>query len=118
MKQIRILILGSTIILAGCVSAGAQQPQAGSEVKMGGMMRGSGKMMMDMMKMDSNNDGKITKDEFMKSHEAMFDMMKGKDGVIDATSMAKHCDMMHGMMTGSMGKHDNMPQHEMGKPNR
>ena len=117
MKQTRILILASAIILAGCATAGAQQPQAGGGMNMGAMMGGSNKM-MDMMKMDPNKDGKITKEEFMKSHEAMFDMMKGKDGAIDATSMGKHCNMMHGMMMGGMQEPSGAPKRDMGQTTR
>ncbi|SMP81074.1 hypothetical protein [Noviherbaspirillum suwonense] len=105
MKQTRVLILASAIILAGCASVGAQ-PAAEDGMRMDGMMGGS----HGMMKMDSNSDGKITKEEFMKSHEAMFDMMKGKDGTIDAAGMGKRCNMMHGMMMGAMQSHGGMPK--------
>lgn len=104
MKQTRVLIFASTIIVAGCASVGAQ-PAAENGMRMGGMMGGS----HGMMKMDSNSDGKITKEEFMKSHEAMFDMMKGKDGTIDASGMGKRCNMMHGMMDGTQS-HGGMPR--------
>ena len=33
-----------------------------------------------MTKMDTNGDGMLSKDEFMKGHEIMFDRMKGPDG--------------------------------------
>lgn len=86
-------------------------------MKMGAMMGGSHNM-MGMMKMDPNKDGKITKEEFMKSHEAMFDMMKGKDGAIDAASMGKHCKMMQGMMMGGMQEQGSMPKRDMGQTSR
>jgi uncharacterized low-complexity protein len=40
--------------------------------------------------MDANNDGTISKEEFVKGHEAMFDAMDtNKDGVLDASEMGK-----------------------------
>jgi hypothetical protein len=44
--------------------------------------------------MDSNNDGFISKDEFMSAHEKMFNQMKSKDGVIDVKNMPMCCKMM------------------------
>lgn len=40
--------------------------------------------MMQMKNMDTDNDGTISKEEFMKAHEAMWDKMKkNKDGLVD-----------------------------------
>lgn len=40
--------------------------------------------------MDANNDGTISKEEFVKGHEAMFDAMDtNQDGVLDANEMGK-----------------------------
>ena len=53
-------------------------------------------MMMDMKAMDTNHDGMISKQEFMKYHEKMWAMMKkNKSGMVDMKDM----EMMHdGMM--------------------
>ena len=57
-------------------------------------MKHSKDMMMKMM--DPNGDGMISKDEFMKHHEKMYEgMKKNKDGMVDMKDM----QMMHdGMM--------------------
>ncbi|MDB6061744.1 MAG: EF-hand domain pair family protein [Verrucomicrobiaceae bacterium] len=46
-----------------------------------------GMEMHDMKAMDTNGDGMISKAEFMKYHEAKFDKMKNKDGMLDVKSM-------------------------------
>ena len=65
-------------------------------------------MMMDMKKMDANGDGMISKEEFMKYHESMYDgMKKNKDGMVDMKDM----QMMHeGMMKGDHMMKDKMSQ--------
>ena len=48
--------------------------------------------MMQMKNMDTDNDGTVSKEEFMKAHEAMWDgMKKNKDGLVDVKEM----QMMH-----------------------
>lgn len=42
---------------------------------------------MSMKMMDTNNDGMISKDEFMTYHEAMFDNMKQTDGMVNIKDM-------------------------------
>ncbi len=68
-------------------------------------MKGEGGMKM----MDTNKDGMISKDEFMKHHEMMYEKMKKNSaGMIDMKDMeamhrdmaSMHKDMKHGM------KHD------------
>lgn len=56
-------------------------------------MPGGKNMMMESMmkKMDANSDGMLSKDEFMKGHEKMFDRMKGKNGMIDLAGQAGCC---------------------------
>jgi uncharacterized low-complexity protein len=54
-----------------------------------------------MARMDTDGDGKVTKDEFMKGHEAMFDKIDTNgDGVIDAGERAAHMAKMKGFMQG------------------
>lgn len=44
-----------------------------------------------MRRMDANGDGKVTKEEFMQGHDAMFDAMDTNgDGVIDAEERRGH----------------------------
>ncbi|MEO7320610.1 MAG: hypothetical protein ABIW02_03120 [Nitrosospira sp.] len=50
--------------------------------KYGGAKSGEGKCGMSMV--DANKDGKVTKEEFLKHHEAIFDRIDAnKDGAID-----------------------------------
>jgi len=66
------------------------------EGKCGGMKAGEGKCGMSMM--DANKDGKVSKEEFVKQHEAMFGTMDAnKDGFLDNTEMGK-------MMQGKCGE--------------
>lgn len=60
----------------------------------------------DMKMMDTNKDGMISKDEFMKHHEMMWDKMKkNSGGSVDMKDMeAMHKDM------GT--KHKDMMKHE------
>ena len=51
-----------------------------------------------MASMDANKDGKVSKEEFIKAHEAMFGTMDAnKDGFLDKTEMGK-------MMQGKCGE--------------
>ena len=44
-----------------------------------------------MERMDANGDGKVTREEFMQGHDAMFDAMDTNgDGVIDAEERSGH----------------------------
>ncbi len=71
----------------------AQKDGMGMGMGMGtGMKMGMG---MDAKAMDSNSDGMISKDEFMKHHEAMFDKMKkGNNGMVSL----KDWEAMHSGM--------------------
>jgi len=67
-----------------------------------------------MMNMDTNGDGMLSKEEFMKGHDTMFDRMKGPNGMISLKDMQmKGMGMMgHGSMTdqsGATGTGQSMP---------
>ncbi len=88
-------IFKSTLVVAAlmCTSTFAF---AHDEMKHDGMMHEG------MKGMDANGDGMISKEEFMKFHEAKFDEMpKNKDGMV----MVKDMEMMH---HDKMMKHDDM----------
>jgi hypothetical protein len=61
-------------------------------------------MKMDFKMMDTNGDGMISKDEFMKFHEMMFDKMKknsaGMVAMKDMEMMHHDMQMMHGKSDG------------------
>ena len=65
-----------------------------------------------MKSMDTNGDGMISKDEFMKAHEAKWNaMQKNKDGMVSIADMEK---MHHDKMAkhSDMKKHDDMMKKE------
>jgi len=69
--------------LSGCAMGGMK----------GGMAMKGG---MDMKMMDTNNDAMISRAEFMKHHEAMYDKMKkDSSGMVSVKDMQM---MMHDMM--------------------
>ncbi|UVW30061.1 hypothetical protein [Massilia sp. H6] len=76
-------------------------------------------MAMDKMKMmDTNGDGMISKDEFMKAHETMYmQMKKNAAGMVDVKEMhmmmKKKMDNKHKDMP--MGHHEKMKSDGMGK---
>lgn len=85
MKKAFWLIIPFTVAATGCAWHGA-----------GGQGYGHGprhgmQHMQHMQEMDTNSDGVASREEFMKFHEAMFDRMKNKDGVIDLNAMRGHC---------------------------
>jgi len=56
-----------------------------AEGKYGGKMKGESRCAGMMKKMDADGDGRITREEFMAGHEAIFNAKdKNGDGVIDA----------------------------------
>src|SRR4051812_15664510 len=71
----------------------------------------------DMMKMDTNNDGMVSREEYMKYHEAMWDKMKkNKNGMVDVKGGAMKGDAMKGdAMKGGAMKGDAMKGDAMAK---
>ena len=70
----------------------------------GGNSKGKGKGgegKCGMARMDADGDGKVTKDEFMQGHEAMFHKIdQNGDGVIDQAERDAHMNKMKGFMKG------------------
>jgi hypothetical protein len=98
-----------TVILAVAMLASTTSAFAMDDMKMGQPMD-----MASMMKMmDTNNDGMVSKEEFMKHHEMMFDKMKkNKMGMIDMKDMP----MMHmGMSKDMKMTKDQMKKENMSK---
>jgi uncharacterized low-complexity protein len=96
------------------LSGGYQVAQM-AEGKCGGMKSGTGGMGRgcDMKALDADGDGKITKEEFTKYHDAMFGKMDtNADGVVDA---AEHGKMMEGMCGGKAGMEGKCGAGMMGK---
>jgi EF hand len=73
------------IIVSGALACSSFASVAAEDMK-------CGHGMMQMKNMDTDNDGTVSKEEFMKAHEAMWDgMKKNKDGLVDVKEM----QMMH-----------------------
>lgn len=104
MKASSILILTAALAVAGCTTAQSGQNMPGSNTPMGKMQGDRDHHMMMMQNMDANGDGKITKEEFMRFHEDMFDQMKNQEGVIDMKDMKS----MHPQGCGGMMRHEQM----------
>ena len=110
MNKVNLLTIAFSLVATGCTAIAAEEKKAGD-----GMMGTS--MMGNMLKkMDANSDGMLSKDEFMKGHEQMFDMMKNKDGMVDMKNMQKSCMGMMG--SGNMMGGGQMMQRGMGEANK
>jgi len=92
MKTFTALSLAALVFasLSGCAQDSMMMRQ--------GFMQGAAGMKggMDMKMLDTNNDAMISKEEFMKHHESMYDKMK-KDGngMVSVKGMQM---MMHDMI--------------------
>lgn len=116
------VVVGAAFVLSLISSpfvTAADQPLAGGDpgrgslilAQMGGMggkdkMEGCGKNMGAMM--DTDKDGKVSKDEFTKHHDETFAQMDAnKDGTLDQSEMGHMGKMMEshcaGPMKGGMG---------------
>ena len=89
----KLISMGLAAMLCGAgMSATAQDTMKKDSMKDGMHMKDGMGMKMDMKKMDANSDGMISKQEFMKYHEAMFDgMKKDSNGMVSMKDM----DMMN-----------------------
>lgn len=107
------------VIMIGLMSAEMTQVSLANshmESERGGMHGMHEAMDSKMSTMDANKDGMVSKDEFMKAHEAMFDRMKGANGMISLKDMAaKHEGMMGGGKMGCPGMMGHAPHHQGGK---
>jgi EF hand len=69
------------VIVSGALACSSFPSIAAEDMK-------CGHGMTQMKNMDTDNDGTVSKEEFMKSHEAMWDgMKKNKDGLVDVKEM-------------------------------
>lgn len=90
----------TTVLAADATQSSSHQHQSGQAA---GHSHGDAKSGVEhghqcehMGPVDTNKDGKISKEEFMKHHEAMFDKKDAnKDGVIDQSEMHRMMDHMH-----------------------
>lgn len=90
MNAVKYPIVASALAAGAAIAAAPGGGQPESQNSMMGMMK-------HMKAMDSNGDGMVSKDEFMKSHEAMYEMLKkNKEGQVNMTEMPM-CSMMDGM---------------------
>ncbi|MHB8473724.1 MAG: EF-hand domain-containing protein [Gammaproteobacteria bacterium] len=88
---------GMTALSSGYTVAAADSMD--SHMPAGASKAGEG--MCGMKKLDTNGDGKISKEEFMSHMESMFAMMDtNKDGTLDKEEFAK---MREGKCGGKMG---------------
>lgn len=90
----KLISTGLIAVLFGAGFSGCAQD---GMMNHGAIMGGTGMQGgMGMKSMDVNNDGMISKEEFMKHHEAMFDKMKkDSNGMVSMKDMPM---MMDGMM--------------------
>jgi hypothetical protein len=89
---------------AAAASDGYTLAAADTPSKCGGGMNPD-KRGCKMMQMDSNGDGKVSKDEFMQGHAAKFEKMDSNgDGALDAAEQRAHKGMMRDEMMGKCGQ--------------
>jgi hypothetical protein len=78
------------------LTLGATSVSAADAPKDGGHQHHGHQCHDKMSAVDLNKDSKISKEEFMKHHEAMFDKKDtNKDGFLDESEMHKMMDHMH-----------------------
>lgn len=113
MKKLVTASIASAVLLSlSTLAYSDRHGGMGKDMPMGkdtGMDKGMTMMMgAEMTEMDTNKDGKISKDEFTKHHDQMFTQMdKNADGMIDASERAA-MKGMHGKDHGKDHKDTNM----------
>ena len=91
----KLLSLGIAAVLLAGVSGCAQDSMMKRDGMQGNMAMKDGMGMQMVKMMDMNNDGMISRDEFMKHHEAMYDKMKkGSGGMVSVMDMQMEMDLM------------------------
>ncbi len=92
--------LGSGYMVAAATDGKCGQGKCGGMAKATSAKAGEGKCGAGRCDMaDGNNDGKVSKEEFAKHHDAMFKAMDtNKDGFLDKSEMGK---MMEGKCGGA-----------------
>lgn len=91
----KLLSIGIAAIVLVGVAGCAQDGMMKRDSMQGGMAMKDGMGMQMMKMMDTNGDGMISKDEFMKHHEAMYDnMKKGSNGMVSMMEMQRMMDEM------------------------
>ena len=88
----------AAVLISATGSIAAAQDMTNGEMDMGnmdmGMMRGC---MQGMQRMDANEDGEISKDEFVRAHEEMFAAMdQDGDGALDEKNGEMMMNCCHG----------------------
>ena len=83
-----LLSMGIAAVLLAGVSGCAQDSMMKRDGMQGNMAMKDGMGMQMVKMMDMNNDGMISRDEFMKHHESMYDKMKkGSGGMVSMMDM-------------------------------
>lgn len=94
-----LLTFSASAISAADTKESGHQHQSGQAAGHGDMKSGDHhghQCGHKMSSVDLNKDGKISKEEFMKHHEAMFDKKDAnKDGFLEDTEMHHMMDKMH-----------------------
>lgn len=109
MKTLFAAALTSAVLLASPLAFSDHHMKDGAMEKSMGMDKcmKMGGQMMEMV--DTNKDGKISRDEFNKHHEQMFTQMDtNADGMIDAAERAAMKDQMKERMKDMKGMQDGM----------
>ena len=100
MKMLHTRLI-TAVLISVTGSFAAAQDMTNGKMDMGnmdmGMMRGCMQPMQNMQRMDANEDGEISKDEFIRAHEEMFSAMdQDGDGALDTKNGEMMMNCCHG----------------------